>query len=61
MDVPANSTLAAVGDRLAIRELIDADAPCADRRLPEQQADLDKEMPYARRRHPPPRRRGRAH
>ena len=27
-------------DRLAIRELIDAYAHCADRRLPEQQADL---------------------
>lgn len=28
------------GDRLAIRELIDTYAHCADRRLPEQQADL---------------------
>ena len=40
MSSPVVISAEEAADRLAIRELIDAYARCADRRLPEQQADL---------------------
>ena len=40
MSTHAAVTADEAGDRLAIREQIDAYAHCADRRLPEHQADL---------------------